>query len=256
MSDHEEDGDSAVIALLKRLSDRMDGLVRQISASPLSTTGDRVGPQVVPANIPPLKLPGASGIEDAARQGGLLASRLTLNDLQQQAQAAAGNQFAQGSFYIRAACGQDVPGMVGQPHEGISEEQYQRGVEKFGPSWVAVPSNKTSELMIQCFTSNELYVKLGSGYREWAFRFLEALEMAEMATGYRWAERVKVNKLGEFLQRDSSAADYFCQNVATRWAINPQLTYMLDEMFNVATRSAVPDASGSSEQLQRTAYCG
>uniref|UniRef100_M4B2R4 RxLR effector candidate protein n=1 Tax=Hyaloperonospora arabidopsidis (strain Emoy2) TaxID=559515 RepID=M4B2R4_HYAAE len=48
-----------------------------------------------------------------------------------------------------------------------------------------------------------------------------------MATGYRWAERVKVNNLGEYLQRDSSAADYFRQNVATWWAINPQLTYML-----------------------------
>ncbi|TDH67288.1 hypothetical protein CCR75_000439 [Bremia lactucae] len=204
MSDHEEDGESTVIALLNRLSDRMDGLEWQISASPLSTTGDRVSPQVVPANVPPLTLPGASGIQDVARQGRLLASRLTLNDLHQQALAAAGNQFAQG-IYSRAACGQHVP--MSQPHEGISEEQYQRGVEQFGPSWVAVPSNKTSMLMIHNFTGNELYVGLGSGFREWAYSFLEALKMAEMATGYRWAERVKVNKLGEYLQRDSSAAD-------------------------------------------------
>ncbi|TDH67934.1 hypothetical protein CCR75_008195 [Bremia lactucae] len=69
MSDHGEDGDSTVIALLKRLSDRMDGLERQISASPLSTTCDRVSPQVVPANVPPLTLPGASDIQDVARQG-------------------------------------------------------------------------------------------------------------------------------------------------------------------------------------------
>ncbi|TDH70796.1 hypothetical protein CCR75_001146 [Bremia lactucae] len=52
-----------------------------------------------------------------------------------------------------------------------------------------------------------------------------------MATGYRWAELVKVNKLGEYLQRESSAADYFRQNVSTWWTINPQLTYMLDEMY-------------------------
>ncbi|TDH65850.1 hypothetical protein CCR75_003902 [Bremia lactucae] len=162
MSDHEGDGDSTVIALLKRLSDQMDGLERQISASPLSTTGDRVSPQVVPANVLPLTLPGASGIQDVARQGGLLASRLTLNDLHQQAQAAAGNQFAQGSFYTRAARGQHV--LVSQPHEGISEEQYQRGVEQFGHSCVVVPSNMTSKLMIQCFTGNELCVGLGSGF--------------------------------------------------------------------------------------------
>ncbi|TDH64895.1 uncharacterized protein CCR75_000613 [Bremia lactucae] len=183
MFDHEEDGDSTVIALLKRLSDRMDGLERQISTSPLSTTGNRVSLQVVPANVPPLTLPGASGIQDVARQGGQLASRLTLNDLHQQAQVAAGNQFAQGSFYTRAARGQHVP--VSQPHKGIIEEQYQRGVEQFGPSWVAVPSNKTSKFMIQCLTGNELYVGLGSGFREWAYSFLEALEMAELATGYR-----------------------------------------------------------------------
>ncbi|TDH67935.1 hypothetical protein CCR75_008194 [Bremia lactucae] len=88
-----------------------------------------------------------------------------------------------------------------------------------------------SKLMIQCLTGNELYVELGSGFREWAYSSFEALKMAEMATGYHWSERVKVNKLGEYLQRDSSVADYFRQNVATWWKINPQLTYMLNEMY-------------------------
>ncbi|TDH70795.1 hypothetical protein CCR75_001145 [Bremia lactucae] len=73
-----------------------------------------------------------SSLPATNQQGGKLASRLTLNDLHQQAQAAAGNQFAQGSFYTRAARGQHVP--VSNPQEGISEEQYQRGVEQFGPS--------------------------------------------------------------------------------------------------------------------------
>uniref|UniRef100_M4B2R5 Uncharacterized protein n=1 Tax=Hyaloperonospora arabidopsidis (strain Emoy2) TaxID=559515 RepID=M4B2R5_HYAAE len=76
----------------------MDGLERQITEVPLSTTGDRVGPQVLPENVPPMTLPGASHIQDVARQGGLLALRLTLNDLHQQAQAAAGNQFAKEAF--------------------------------------------------------------------------------------------------------------------------------------------------------------
>ena len=50
--------------------------------------------------------------------------------------------------------------------------------------------------MIQCFTCYEIHVGLGITFRELAYTFLEALEMAEMDTGYRWAERIKVNKLG------------------------------------------------------------
>ena len=87
--------------------------------------------------------------------------------------------------------------------------------------------------MIQIFTGTELYVGLGSGFREWAFSFLEALDMEEMATKYRWAGRVKVNKLGDHLEKDSTASDYFRQNVATWWAIAPQLEFILEEMYKI-----------------------
>ena len=75
--------------------------------------------------------------------------------------------------------------------------------------------------MIKCFTGNELHLELGSSFRNLAYSFLEALEMAEMATGYRWVERVNVNELGEYLQRDSSTADYFRQNLASWKADKP-----------------------------------
>ena len=57
--------------------------------------------------------------------------------------------------------------------------------------------------------------------------------MAEMATGYRWVERVNVNKLGEYLEKDSTVSDYFRQNVATWWAIAPQLEFILEEMYKI-----------------------
>ncbi|TDH65851.1 hypothetical protein CCR75_003901 [Bremia lactucae] len=77
-----------------------------------------------------------------------------------------------------------------------------------------------------------------------------------MVTGYRWAKRVKVNKLGEYLQRDSSAADYFRQNIATWWTINPQLTYMLDEMYKafrvVVTHEQASALFTEAENTSRT----
>ena len=87
--------------------------------------------------------------------------------------------------------------------------------------------------MIQIFTGTELYVGLGSGFREWAFSFLEALDMEEMATKYRWAGRVKVNKLGDHLEKDSTASDYFRQNVATWWIIAPHFEFILEEMYKI-----------------------
>ena len=57
--------------------------------------------------------------------------------------------------------------------------------------------------------------------------------MAEMVTGYRWVERVKMNKLGEYLEKDSTVSDYFRQNVTTWWAIAPQLEFILEEMYKI-----------------------
>ena len=54
-----------------------------------------------------------------------------------------------------------------------------------------------------------------------------------MTTGYLLVELVKVNKLGEYLEKDSTASDYFRQNVATWWAIAPHLEFILEEMYKI-----------------------
>ena len=179
---------------------------------------------------PPSYRPSASGIRKVAQQGGLLgASRLTLQDLHQGQRAPAGvNNFAHGNLQAQAAR-HHVP----QPHPGVDDELIQRSIAQFGAALIAVTNTKTSKLMIQKFTGKELYVGLGSGFREWAFSFLEALEMAGMSTGYRWAGRVKVNKLGEYLENDSTASDYFRPNVVTWWAIAPHLEFILEELYKI-----------------------
>ncbi|TDH65468.1 hypothetical protein CCR75_006139 [Bremia lactucae] len=90
----------------------------------------------------------ASGIREVAQQGGLLvASRLTLRDLHQEQRAKVGvNNFAQVRIHAQVAR-HHVP-QPPQPHPGFDDE------------------------------------RLGSGFREWALSFPEALEMAEMATRY------------------------------------------------------------------------
>ena len=47
--------------------------------------------------------------------------------------------------------------------------------------------------------------------------------MKEIKNGYRWAERVEVNKLEEYLYKESTALDYLRKNVATGWSILPNL---------------------------------
>ncbi|TDH68145.1 uncharacterized protein CCR75_009791 [Bremia lactucae] len=146
--------------------------------------------------------PSASGIRDVAQQGGLLgASRSTLQDLHQcQRVQTEANQFAQGSLYAQAARHQGHHQPT-QPEQVIVVERYHRGVAQFGTAWVAVPDCKTSRRMIQQSTGKELLARLGIGFREWSNSFLEALEMAEFASEFQWAGRVKVNKLGDFLEK-------------------------------------------------------
>ena len=197
----------------------------------MSSSDDQAPVQMV--LDPPLHRPSASGIREVAQQGGLIgASRLTLQDLHQGQRAPAGvNHFAHGNLHAQAARHHDP--QPPQPHPGVDDDRFQRGIAQVSAAWISFPDTKTSKLMIQRFTGKELYVGLGSGFREWAFSFLESLEMAGMSTGYRWAGRVKVNKLGEYLEKDSTVSDYFRQNVATWWAIAPQLEFILEEMYKI-----------------------
>lgn len=179
-----KDEDVTILELLQKMSARLDGLERQISSSPIMSSSDGQAPVQMVLDPPPHH-PSASGIREVAQQGGLLgASRLTLQDLHQGQRANAGvNNFTQGTLHAQAAR-HHVP-QPPQSHPGLDDERIQRGIAQFGAAWIAVPDTKTSKLMIQRFSGKELYVGLGSGFREWAFSFLEALEMAEMATGYR-----------------------------------------------------------------------
>ena len=57
--------------------------------------------------------------------------------------------------------------------------------------------------------------------------------MEEMATGYRWADRVKVNSLGEYLDKASTKCFSFHFNVPTWGSISPHLDFILEEIYNI-----------------------
>ena len=61
--------------------------------------------------------------------------------------------------------------------------------------------------------------------------FLEAIEMDEIQSQFAWGERLKVNKLGEYMAPNSVAAAYFQSNVRTWWAVNPTLYQALDQLY-------------------------
>lgn len=52
-----------------------------------------------------------------------------------------------------------------------------------------------SKLMIGHLDGTKQYKGLGSGFRHRALLFIEAIEMVELACGYQWIQRMKVNKL-------------------------------------------------------------
>ncbi|TDH67219.1 hypothetical protein CCR75_002442 [Bremia lactucae] len=39
------------------------------------------------------------------------------------------------------------------------------------------------------------YKGIGTGFRQWALLFLDAVEMAELGCEYKWADHIKANKL-------------------------------------------------------------
>ncbi|CAI5720539.1 hypothetical protein KXD40_002187 [Peronospora effusa] len=63
-----------------------------------------------------------------------------------------------------------------------------------------VPNARDSKLMIGKFSGVEQYKGLGSGFRQWALLFIEAIEMDELGCGYKWTERVKANKHQQHLE--------------------------------------------------------
>ncbi|UIZ21383.1 hypothetical protein KXD40_000866 [Peronospora effusa] len=50
------------------------------------------------------------------------------------------------------------------------------------------------------FNGAEIYSGLGAGFKQWAYLFIEAIEVAELSSGFSWTERLKVNKLGEHME--------------------------------------------------------
>ncbi|CAI5741147.1 unnamed protein product [Hyaloperonospora brassicae] len=76
-----------------------------------------------------------------------------------------------------------------------------------------------------------------------------------MFTGYRWAERVKVNKLGEYLKKKSTASDYFRQNVVTWWAIAPHLEFILEEMYKIFKVKMIYEQASALFMEQKDPSC-
>uniref|UniRef100_A0AAV1TSE8 Uncharacterized protein n=1 Tax=Peronospora matthiolae TaxID=2874970 RepID=A0AAV1TSE8_9STRA len=54
--------------------------------------------------------------------------------------------------------------------------------------------------------------------------------MVEIQSQLAWGERLKVNKLGEYMAPNSVAAAYFRFNVRTCWTVNPTLYHALDQL--------------------------
>lgn len=50
-------------------------------------------------------------------------------------------------------------------------------------------------MIIRNYDGTEHYKGLKTGFRQWAFLFLKAVEMTKLAYGYQWIAGVKVKKL-------------------------------------------------------------
>uniref|UniRef100_M4BE52 RxLR effector candidate protein n=1 Tax=Hyaloperonospora arabidopsidis (strain Emoy2) TaxID=559515 RepID=M4BE52_HYAAE len=49
------------------------------------------------------------------------------------------------------------------------------------------------KLMVNKFTGEEQYASLGTGFKQWGYTFLEAIEMAEIQSQFAWGERLNAN---------------------------------------------------------------
>ncbi|GMF36918.1 unnamed protein product [Phytophthora fragariaefolia] len=103
------------------------------------------------------------------------------------------------------------------------DENYQQyrpdPVAVMGPE--KVPSAKDAKISLPNFEGNEVYKSLGSGFEQWPLLFIEQVEMAEIACGYEWPERFKVNKFGQHLR--GKAELFFQQHIMRWWNTQPTL---------------------------------
>ncbi|CAI5746473.1 unnamed protein product [Peronospora destructor] len=83
--------------------------------------------------------------------------------------------------------------------------------------------------MIGKFNGVEQYKGLGTGFRQWALLFLEAIEMAELGCGYQWTERVKANKLQQHLE--GKAFQYYQAHIEGWWMRNQSIAYLLEQLW-------------------------
>ncbi|KAE9042893.1 hypothetical protein PR002_g3671 [Phytophthora rubi] len=116
-----------------------------------------------------------------------------------------------------------------------------------------VPPAKEAKLALRTFDGSEVYKGLGSGFEQWALLFIEQVEMAELAHGYRWAERAKVNKFAEHLR--GRAEKYFQQHVQRWWGTQPNLWFIMEQMnaafrVNISNRQAMKLLSSKKESTR------
>eukprot|EP00644_Phytophthora_capsici_P014705 jgi/Phyca11/128756/e_gw1.78.100.1 len=113
-----------------------------------------------------------------------------------------------------------------------------------------VPPAKESKLALRAFGGNDVYKGLGAGFEQWALLLIEQVEMAEMAYGYRWTERTKVNKFAEHLR--GKAEKYFHQHVQRWWTKQPNIWFVMERMnaafrVNISNQQAMRMFSAKKE---------
>ncbi|GMF49894.1 unnamed protein product [Phytophthora fragariaefolia] len=113
----------------------------------------------------------------------------------------------------------------GQFGHGVSTPGGFAGVYTPAPK---VPSAKDAKIPLRNFEGNEVYKGLGSGFEQWVLLFIEQVEMAEIACGYKWPETFKVNKFGQHLR--GKAELFFQQHIMRWWNTQPTLWYVMEQM--------------------------
>ncbi|KAJ0392444.1 hypothetical protein ATCC90586_011206 [Pythium insidiosum] len=187
-----------------KMLERIDTRVTEIEArSSSSSSHFNSAPQspALPARPSPA-MPPVTTIEHAPSEFGM---RLTLNEL------------GESKFAVKSVFKERAGQAAGQIH----------APQQPAPTGMI----KIPKLMINKFSGVEQYVGLGSGFKQWGFTFLEAIEMAELQSQFTWSERLKVHKLGEYMEPMSVAATYYQANVWVWWAENPTLYHALDQMY-------------------------
>ena len=101
------------------------------------------------------------------------------------------------------------------------------------------PTLKDFRVNAKTFDGKETYPGLGTDFASWGKNFIRAIARAEMACGYQWAEDVKVEVLGNYLE--GPAERYFNAQVDKWWDQGPALWFIL-ERLNDAFKTNVSSA--------------